>query len=107
MSKIIECVPNFSEGRDKNKIDTIVSCMTAINGVTLLDKESDADHNRSVITIVVFEIGIKGTTSVAPILGCSPLWFRKSISSVAFLIPSKTASKTWSGSPTMVITERL
>ena len=72
MSKIIECVPNFSEGRDKNKINTIVSCMTAINGVTLLDKESDADHNRSVITIVgepdqvfdaVFE-GIKKATEL-------------------------------------------
>lgn len=72
MSKIIECVPNFSEGRDKNKIDTIVSSMTAIKGVTLLDQESDADHNRSVVTIVgepesvfngVFE-GIKKATEL-------------------------------------------
>ena len=72
MSKIVECVPNFSEGKDKDKINAIVSSMTAIEGVTLLDQESDADHNRSVITIVgepeqvfngVFE-GIKKATDL-------------------------------------------
>lgn len=52
MPKIVECVPNFSEGRDKDKINSIISSMTAIDGVTLLDFESDADHNRSVVTIV-------------------------------------------------------
>ena len=65
MAKIVECVPNFSEGRDKEKITTIVSSMTAFPGVTLLDQESDTDHNRSVITIVgepeqVFKAAFEG-----------------------------------------------
>ena len=51
MSTLVECVPNFSEGRDKSKVDAIIDTMK-MPGVYLLDRESDADHNRSVITIV-------------------------------------------------------
>jgi glutamate formiminotransferase len=51
MSTLVECVPNFSEGRDKAKVDAIVDAMK-INGVYLLDREMDADHNRCVITLV-------------------------------------------------------
>jgi len=51
MSTLVECVPNFSEGRDKAKVDAIVEAMR-INGVYLLDREMDADHNRCVITLV-------------------------------------------------------
>jgi len=51
MPALIECVPNFSEGRDKAKVDAIVEAMKR-DGVYLLDRESDADHNRSVITLV-------------------------------------------------------
>jgi glutamate formiminotransferase len=51
MSVLIECVPNFSEGRDKAKIDASVEAMK-VPGVYLLDREMDADHNRSVITLV-------------------------------------------------------
>src|SRR6204780_4720888 len=51
MSTLVECVPNFSEGRDKSKVDAIVDAMK-IPGVYLLDRESDTDHNRSVITLV-------------------------------------------------------
>jgi glutamate formiminotransferase / formiminotetrahydrofolate cyclodeaminase len=47
----VECVPNFSEGRDKAKVDAIVEAMK-IPGVYLLDHEMDADHNRCVITLV-------------------------------------------------------
>lgn len=50
MSTLVECVPNFSEGRDKAKVDAIVAAMK-INGVYLLDREMDADHNRCVITL--------------------------------------------------------
>jgi glutamate formiminotransferase len=50
--KLVECVPNFSEGRDPEKLDTIVGAMTAVEGVRLLDKEMDADHNRAVVTII-------------------------------------------------------
>jgi glutamate formiminotransferase / formiminotetrahydrofolate cyclodeaminase len=51
MSTLVECVPNFSEGRDKSKVDAIIGAMK-IPGVYLLDRESDTDHNRSVITLV-------------------------------------------------------
>jgi glutamate formiminotransferase/formiminotetrahydrofolate cyclodeaminase len=51
MSTLVECVPNFSEGRDKAKVDAIVDAMK-MPGVYLLDREMDSDHNRCVITIV-------------------------------------------------------
>jgi glutamate formiminotransferase / formiminotetrahydrofolate cyclodeaminase len=51
MAELIECVPNFSEGRDRAKVDAIVAAM-ARDGVHLLDCELDADHNRSVVTLV-------------------------------------------------------
>jgi glutamate formiminotransferase len=50
--KLVECVPNFSEGRRQEVIDEIVSTMVAVHGVSLLDKEMDADHNRAVVTII-------------------------------------------------------
>lgn len=50
MKKIIECIPNFSEGRDKSKIKAIIKAITDVDGVVLLDSESDIDHNRSVVT---------------------------------------------------------
>ncbi len=51
MPALVECVPNFSEGRDKAKVDTIIEAMK-MEGVYLLDREMDADHNRCVITLV-------------------------------------------------------
>ncbi|PYX24770.1 MAG: glutamate formimidoyltransferase [Acidobacteria bacterium] len=51
MSTLVECVPNFSEGRDKTRVDAIVEAMK-VSGVYLLDREMDADHNRCVITLV-------------------------------------------------------
>jgi glutamate formiminotransferase/formiminotetrahydrofolate cyclodeaminase len=51
MKTLIECVPNISEGRDLAKVDAIVAAMREVEGVYLLDRESDADHNRSVITL--------------------------------------------------------
>jgi glutamate formiminotransferase/formiminotetrahydrofolate cyclodeaminase len=51
MKRLIECVPNFSEGRDPAKVDAIVSAMSSVSGVYVLDREMDADHNRSVITL--------------------------------------------------------
>ena len=51
MSTLVECVPNFSEGRDKAKVDAIVDAMK-MPGVYLLDREMDSDHNRCVITLV-------------------------------------------------------
>jgi len=51
MRRLIECVPNFSEGRDPAKVDAIVAAMSGVPGVYVLDREMDADHNRSVITL--------------------------------------------------------
>jgi glutamate formiminotransferase / formiminotetrahydrofolate cyclodeaminase len=51
MKRLVECVPNFSEGRDASKIDAIVSAIRSVPGVFVLDRSSDADHNRSVITL--------------------------------------------------------
>jgi len=52
MNKIMECVPNFSEGRDKQKVEKIVDSFRGKDNVKLLDYSSDADHNRSVVTVV-------------------------------------------------------
>ena len=52
MNKIIECVPNFSEGRDLDKVEKIVNSFRGKEGVKLLDYSSDKDHNRSVVTVI-------------------------------------------------------
>ncbi|MFH1373156.1 MAG: glutamate formimidoyltransferase [bacterium] len=52
MAKLIECVPNYSEGRRPEVIDAICEAITSQEGVVLLDKEMDPDHNRAVVTFV-------------------------------------------------------
>lgn len=52
MNKIVECVPNFSEGRDRQKVEKIADLFRGRENVKLLDYSSDADHNRSVVTVV-------------------------------------------------------
>jgi len=52
MKRIIECVPNFSEGRRKEIIDQIAEALASVEGARVLDVQSDADHNRSVVTMV-------------------------------------------------------
>ncbi|MDP8938726.1 MAG: glutamate formimidoyltransferase [Actinomycetota bacterium] len=48
---LFEAVPNFSEGRDRQKISRILRAVRSVSGVRILDLHSDADHNRSVITM--------------------------------------------------------
>jgi glutamate formiminotransferase / formiminotetrahydrofolate cyclodeaminase len=72
MSTLVECVPNFSEGRDKSKVDAIVETMK-LPGVYLLDREMDADHNRCVITLVgerhaIEEAAIRGVGKAAELI---------------------------------------
>jgi glutamate formiminotransferase len=72
MSTLVECVPNFSEGRDKSKLDAIIDAMK-IPGVYLLDREMDGDHNRSVVTLVgerqaVQEAAIRGVGKAAELI---------------------------------------
>ncbi|MFZ0745198.1 MAG: glutamate formimidoyltransferase [Terracidiphilus sp.] len=69
---LVECVPNFSEGRDAVKVDAIVDAMK-ISGVYLLDREMDADHNRCVITLVgereaIQEAAIRGAGKAAELI---------------------------------------
>jgi len=52
MKRIIECVPNFSEGHRREIIDQIVGALASVEGVRVLDVQSDVDHNRSVVTMV-------------------------------------------------------
>ena len=52
MDKIIECVPNFSEGRDKNIIDKITKAIETISGINILDVDMGSDTNRTVVTFV-------------------------------------------------------
>jgi glutamate formiminotransferase / formiminotetrahydrofolate cyclodeaminase len=71
-STLVECVPNFSEGRDKAKVDAIVDAMK-IPGVFLLDREMDSDHNRCVITLVgerdaIQEAAIHGVGKAAELI---------------------------------------
>jgi glutamate formiminotransferase len=72
MSTLVECVPNFSEGRDKAKVDAIVDAMK-MPGVYLLDREMDSDHNRSVITLAgereaIQEAAIRGVGKAAELI---------------------------------------
>ena len=52
MGKFVECVPNFSEGRDIEKINRIVDAARGVPGVLVLDVEKDVDHNRTVLTFI-------------------------------------------------------
>jgi len=52
MVEVVECVPNFSEGRRKDVVDAIGSAIASVAGARILDVQMDADHNRSVITFV-------------------------------------------------------
>jgi glutamate formiminotransferase len=68
----VECVPNFSEGRDKSKVDAIVEAMK-VDGVHVLDREMDSDHNRCVITLVgdrepIQEAAIRGVGKAAELI---------------------------------------
>src|SRR5574337_1561990 len=69
---LVECVPNFSEGRDKAKVDAIIDAMK-VPGVYLLDREMDSDHNRCVITLVgdcesIQEAAIRGVGKAAELI---------------------------------------
>jgi glutamate formiminotransferase/formiminotetrahydrofolate cyclodeaminase len=73
MKRVVECVPNFSEGRDLGKVEAIVAAMRQVPGVFLLDRESDADHNRSVITLAgepeaIAEAALRGVGKAAELI---------------------------------------
>lgn len=51
-NKLIECVPNYSEGRDMQKVEQILDCFRGKQGVKLLDYQTDPNHNRCVVTVI-------------------------------------------------------
>jgi len=63
--EIVECVPNFSEGRRPEVVDAIAAAIASVPGVKLLDREMDGNHNRSVITF----IGNRSAVAEAAFLG--------------------------------------
>lgn len=72
MQKLVECVPNFSEGRRPEVVQEIVDALRR-PGVSVLDVESDADHNRSVVTLVgepeaVLEAAWQGIAAAARLI---------------------------------------
>ena len=76
MRKIVECVPNFSEGRRKEVIDQIAEAIAVVPGVHVLDVQSDADHNRTVVTFVgepeaVEEAAFRGIGKAAELIDMS------------------------------------
>jgi len=73
MRKIVECVPNFSEGRRQEVIDQIAETVATVPGIHVLDVQSDADHNRTVVTFVgepatVEEAAFRGIEKAAELI---------------------------------------
>lgn len=76
MRKLVECVPNFSEGRDQAIIDSITGEMSQVDGVTLLDVDPGADTNRTVVTMVgepdaVIEAAFRGIRRAGELIDMS------------------------------------
>jgi glutamate formiminotransferase / formiminotetrahydrofolate cyclodeaminase len=73
MQTLVECVPNFSEGRDAGKVEEIIRALLSGPDVYLLDREMDADHNRSVVTLVgardaIGEAALRGIGKAAELI---------------------------------------
>ena len=73
MRRLVECIPNFSEGRRPEIIEKIVNDIKAVQGVTMLDSEMDADHNRAVVSFVgdpeaVLEAAFRGVRQASKLI---------------------------------------
>ena len=76
MQQLIECVPNFSEGNDQNKINNIVNKINSVDGITILDIDSGKDTNRTVVTFVgnpdsVIEAAFEGIKEASQLIDMS------------------------------------
>lgn len=72
-NQLVECIPNFSEGRRPEVIEAIKDAITQVNGVSLLDQHTDKDHNRTVLTFSgpprdVLAAAFAGITSAAELI---------------------------------------
>jgi len=73
MHSLIECVPNFSEGRDQARIEALASAIASVPETLILDRTSDTDHHRSVITFAgdgeaVLESAVRATALAAELI---------------------------------------
>jgi glutamate formiminotransferase len=73
MRSLIECVPNFSEGRDQARIEALASAIASVPETLILDRTSDTDHHRSVITFAgdgeaVLESAVRATALAAELI---------------------------------------
>jgi glutamate formiminotransferase len=73
MNPIVECVPNFSEGRRQDVIDKIAAAIRRVRGVNVVDVQSNGDHNRSVVTMLgtpdaVLEAAFQGMATAAQLI---------------------------------------
>lgn len=73
MKSLIECVPNFSEGRDASIVEALVQAMNGVPGACVLASEADPDHNRSVVTLAgepeaVAEAALRGVGKAAELI---------------------------------------
>jgi glutamate formiminotransferase len=73
MKRLVECVPNFSEGRDRERIDAIAGAMSGVPGAWMLDLHTDPDHNRSVVTLAgepaaLLEAALRGVAKAVELI---------------------------------------
>src|ERR1700674_5338191 len=73
MRRLIECVPNFSEGRDRQRVEALAAAMSGIKSAWVLDVHSDPDHNRSVVTLAgepepVAEAALRGVAKAVELI---------------------------------------
>ncbi|MCK5196915.1 MAG: glutamate formimidoyltransferase, partial [Spirochaetales bacterium] len=76
MRKLVECVPNFSEGRDRSVIDSITEAITSVEGIKLLNVDMGFDTNRTVVTFagdadIVVEAGFRGMAKAVELIDMS------------------------------------
>lgn len=76
MSRIVECVPNFSEGRDKSVIDSIAAAISSVDGIKLLNVDMGYDTNRTVVTFagdadIIVEAGFRGMKKASELIDMS------------------------------------
>src|SRR2546423_9370152 len=70
---LVECVPNFSEGRDPRTIDALRTAIGSVAGVSLLDVQTDASHNRSGFSFVAPPAAAAGAPVAAAVVAPPPL----------------------------------
>ncbi len=75
----IECIPNFSEGRDRAVLDRIAAAIGSTRGVVLLDRTHDADHNRSVFTFAGAPEGLEAALAQAAAIAVESIDLRKHV----------------------------